>query len=119
MRYMSALSGLPDLELPAVTDSSEPVWHLFPVRHAARDALAETLSAAGVQTMVHYPVPPHLQPAYAGLGHRAGQFPVAEMISRTTLSLPIWPGLSDAQIDHVCDVIRQVITTPGRREARG
>ncbi len=118
-RYREALSDLPGLNLPAVTDGAEPVWHLFPVRHAARDALAEVLSAAGIQTMVHYPVPPHLQPAYAGLGYRAGQFPVAEMISRTTLSLPIWPGLPEAQIDHVCDVIRQVVTVPDRREARG
>lgn len=118
-RYMQALSGLPGLDLPAVTEGSEPVWHLFPVRHAARDLLAEALSAAGVQTMVHYPVPPHLQPAYAALGCRAGQFTVAEIISRTTLSLPVWPGLADAQIDHVCDVIRQVVTAPLRREARG
>jgi dTDP-4-amino-4,6-dideoxygalactose transaminase len=118
-RYRSALSGLPGLDLPAVTDGAEPVWHLFPVRHAARDVLAESLKAAGVQTMVHYPVPPNLQPAYVGLGYRAGQYPVAEMISRTTLSLPIWPGLAEAQIDHVCDAIRQVVTVPSGREARG
>ena len=118
-RYMSALSGVPGLDLPAVTDGAEPVWHLFPIRVAARDRLAEALTAAGVQTMVHYPVPPHLQPAYAARSYRAGQFPVAEIIARTTLSLPIWPGLSDAQIDHVCDAIRQLVTAPGRREARG
>jgi dTDP-4-amino-4,6-dideoxygalactose transaminase len=117
--YMQALSGLPGLDLPAVTEGSEPVWHLFPVRHAARDALAEALAAAGVQTMVHYPVPPHLQPAYVALGYRAGQFLVAESIAQTTLSLPVWPGLADAQIDHVCDVIRQAVTAPLRREARG
>jgi len=118
-RYTAALSGLSGLDLPGLTEGSEPVWHLFPVRCAARDALAEALTAAGVQTMVHYPVPPHLQPAYAALGYRAGQFPIAEIISRTTLSLPIWPGLSDAQIDHVCDVIRQAQAVPLQREARG
>jgi dTDP-4-amino-4,6-dideoxygalactose transaminase len=118
-RYRQALSGLPGLDLPAVTEDCEPVWHLFQVRHAARDRLAEALSAAGVQTMVHYPVPPHLQPAYAALGYRAGNFPVAESIARTTLSLPVWPGLSDAQIDHVCDTIRQTLAAPLRREARG
>jgi dTDP-4-amino-4,6-dideoxygalactose transaminase len=118
-RYSAALCDLPGLDLPAVTEGAEPVWHLFPVRHAARDALAEALAAAGVQTMVHYPVPPHLQPAYAALGYRAGQFPVAESIARTTLSLPIWPGLAEAQVDHVCEVIRQVVTAQGRREARG
>jgi dTDP-4-amino-4,6-dideoxygalactose transaminase len=116
---MQALSGLPGLDLPTVTEGSEPVWHLFPVRHAMRDRLAEALNAAGVQTMVHYPVPPHLQPAYAALGYRAGQFPVAESIARSTLSLPVWPGLADAQIDHVCDVIRQALDAPLRREARG
>jgi dTDP-4-amino-4,6-dideoxygalactose transaminase len=118
-RYLQGLSNLPGLELPAVTEGAEPVWHLFPVRHAARDRLAEALTAAGVQTMVHYPVPPHLQPAYAALGYRAGQYPVAENIARTTLSLPIWPGLADTQIDHVCDVIRQAVAQPLRREARG
>lgn len=118
-RYMQMLSDLPGLQLPAVTDGAAPVWHLFPVRHAARDALAAALEAAGVQTMLHYPVPPHLQPAYAGLGYRAGQFPVAERIARSTLSLPIWPGLADAQIDHVCDAIRQFLATSPRREARG
>lgn len=118
-RYMHALSDLPGLQLPAVTDGAEPVWHLFPVRHAARDALAAALEAAGVQIMLHYPVPPHLQPAYAGLGFRAGRFPVAESIARSTLSLPIWPGLADAQIDHVCATIRQFLATSPRREARG
>lgn len=118
-RYMQALSDLPGLNLPAVTEDSEPVWHLFPVRHAARDRLAEALTAAGVQTMVHYPVPPHLQPAYAALSYRAGQFPVAEIISRTTLSLPVWPGLAEAQINHVCAVIRQALAAPLQREARG
>jgi dTDP-4-amino-4,6-dideoxygalactose transaminase len=115
-RYLSGLSGV---ELPAVTEDSAPVWHLFPVRHAARDALADALQAAGVQTMVHYPVPPHLQPAYTALGWPAGQFPVAESIARTTLSLPIWPGLGDAQIDHVCATISQALAQPLKREARG
>lgn len=118
-RYMHALSDLPGLQLPAVSDGAEPAWHLFPVRHDARDALAQALDAAGVQTMVHYPVPPHLQPAYAGLGYRTGRFPVAESIARTTLSLPIWPGLTDAQIDHICAAIRQFLAEPRRREARG
>ena len=118
-RYMNGLFGLPGLELPGVTEGAEPVWHLFPVRHAARDALADALNAAGVQTMVHYPVPPHLQPAYAALGYRTGQFPVAESIARTTLSLPIWPGLGDAQIDHVCAMIGQALARPLKREARG
>lgn len=117
--YTAALSGLPGLDLPAVTEGSDPVWHLFQVRHAARDALAEALTTAGVQTIVHYPVPPHLQPAYAVLGYRPGQFPVAESIARSTLSLPIWPGLAEAQIDHVCDVIRQALAAPLQREARG
>jgi dTDP-4-amino-4,6-dideoxygalactose transaminase len=122
-RYAEGLSNLPGLDLPEVTADAEPVWHLFPVRHAARDRLTQALTAAGVQTMVHYPVPPHLQPAYVELGFRPGEFPVAETIARTTLSLPIWPGLSDAQIDHVCAAIRQTVMGPAtqdlRREARG
>ncbi|MFC3676996.1 DegT/DnrJ/EryC1/StrS family aminotransferase [Ferrovibrio xuzhouensis] len=100
-RYQSGLAGLPDVTLPAVPDDYAPVWHLYTIRHPRRDAMMQSLAAAGIQTLIHYPAPPHLQPAYAALGYAAGAFPVAEAIARTTLSLPIWPGMSTEQVDAV------------------
>lgn len=102
------LEGLGDtgLGLPAVPPGHEPVWHLFVVRHPARDTLRARLEAAGIGSAIHYPVPPHLQPAYADLGHRAGDFPRSERIHREVLSLPLYPGMTDAGIRHVIDTVR-------------
>lgn len=100
-RYQAGLAGLPDVTLPVVPDDCVPVWHLYTIRHPHRDAMMQRLDEAGIQTLIHYPAPPHLQPAYAALGFAQGAFPVAESIARTTLSLPIWPGMSAAQIDTV------------------
>lgn len=100
-RYHAGLAGLPDVTLPVVPDDCVPVWHLYTIRHPRRDAMMQGLADAGIQTLIHYPAPPHLQPAYAALGYTAGAFPVAEAIARTTLSLPIWPGMSTEQIDTV------------------
>lgn len=103
-RYLEGLRGLP-LVLPHVPDWVEPAWHLFVVRHGDRDGLQAQLTAAGVGTLVHYPVPPHLQPAYAELGLTQGRFPIAEAIHREVLSLPIWPGMSTEQVDQVISVL--------------
>ena len=87
-RYLAGLAGLP-LQLPVVASGMEPVWHLFVVRHPRRDALARELQAQGVATMIHYPVPPHLQPAYAPMGLQVGALPISERIHAEVLSLPI------------------------------
>ena len=71
--YLDALAGMPGLTLPAVLDGAEPSWHLFVVRHARRDALQVALAEAGVQTLIHYPTPPHLQGAYARHGNGGGE----------------------------------------------
>ncbi len=76
------------------------------MRLPRRDALREHLAARGVETGIHYPVPLHLHPAYAFLGHRRGDFPVSEAASDTTVSLPIYPGLVDAQVDAVIASVR-------------
>jgi dTDP-4-amino-4,6-dideoxygalactose transaminase len=76
------------------------------VRLPRRDVFREHLAARGVETGVHYPVPLHLHPAYAFLGHRKGDFPVSEDASDTTVSLPIYPGLADAQVDAVIAAVR-------------
>jgi len=105
-RYLDGLADLP-LVLPRVPEWAEPAWHLFVVRHADRDAFQARLAREGVGTLVHYPVPPHLQPAYADLRLAAGDLPIAEAIHREVLSLPIWPGMTDAQVEHVIDACRE------------
>jgi dTDP-4-amino-4,6-dideoxygalactose transaminase len=104
-RYDTAFAGLP-FEILRSRPESSPARHLYPVRLPGRDALREHLSARGVETGVHYPVPLHLHPAYAFLGHRKGDFPVSEAACETIVSLPIYPGLSDAQVDAVIAAAR-------------
>src|SRR3546814_16683590 len=88
MRISYCSSDVCSSELPVVPGDCTSVWHLYTIRHPHRDAMMQSLAAAGIQTLIHYPAPPHLQPAYAALGYAAGAFPVAEAIARTTLSLP-------------------------------
>ena len=90
----------------ATREASVPARHLYPIRAAARDALRGHLAAHGIETGVHYPEPIHLQPAYAFLGRGPGDFPVSEEASRTVLSLPIHPTLSDAQVESVANAVR-------------
>lgn len=104
--YLRELAGVPGLVLPQVPDWADPVWHVFVVRHAERDQLAKKLAEAGVGTIVHYPVPPHLQPAYAELGFKAGDFPIAEAIHREVLSLPMGPTMTAADAAHVVSAVR-------------
>lgn len=103
--YAEALAGVGDLSLPAVPAGSEPVWHLFVVRTADPAAVAASLQARGVATARHYPVPVHLTPAFAGLGHREGAFPIAEALAREGLSLPLFPGISEAELEAVADAL--------------
>lgn len=94
------------LGLPFVTDWADPVWHLFVVRSQQRDALQVHLSAHGIATMIHYPIPPHLQPAYAELGIPQGRLPIAEAIHREVLSIPMGPHLLPEQQVQVIEVLR-------------
>jgi dTDP-4-amino-4,6-dideoxygalactose transaminase len=104
--YGSELQSVPGLHLPPPSNHSESVYHLYTVRTAERDRLASDLAANGVQTVVHYPTPPHLQPAFAHLGYQRGAFPAAERISAEILSLPIWPGMNAEAISHVTRSVR-------------
>ncbi len=107
--YLEAFSGIPELTLPGSPSDSEHVWHLFVVRHPKRDALREKLAEAGVQTVLHYPVPPHLAQASREYGFSHGSFPIAEAISDTVLSLPMGPHLTDAQRSRVVDTVRAFV----------
>jgi dTDP-4-amino-4,6-dideoxygalactose transaminase len=105
-RYSEALSGVGDLTLPLVPRDSLPVWHLYVVRTADPERLAIFLRERGIGTGRHYPQPVHLTEAYAGLGYREGEFPVAEALARECLSLPIFPGITEAQLEAVVAGVR-------------
>jgi dTDP-4-amino-4,6-dideoxygalactose transaminase len=106
------LAGLQDasgLTRPFVPEWAEPVWHLFVVRHPRRDALQQGLTGAGIGTLIHYPVPPHLSGAYADAGWKRGTFPIAEELAGTVLSLPMGPHLSAEQTSFVVGEMRRVL----------
>ena len=100
-RYLQALEGVPDLVLPHVAEWAEPVWHLFVVRHPRREELQRQLTEAGIGTIIHYPIPPHLQGAYSELGLGRGSLPLAEVLADEVLSLPMGPHLADESADYV------------------
>lgn len=104
-RYTELLADTP-LQLPRQAGWAESVWHLYVVRHPRRDELKKHLEANGIGCALHYPLPLHLQKCYASLGHKAGDFPVAEKAARECLSLPIYPELTDEQIHRVVAVIQ-------------
>ena len=110
--YRAALAGCPGLVLPAEAPwTGRHAYHLFVVRlpERDRDAVARELAASGVQTVVHYPVPIHLQKAYADLGLGKGAFPNAEAAARTILSLPMFPEITQAQVGFVAESLRAVL----------
>jgi dTDP-3-amino-3,4,6-trideoxy-alpha-D-glucose transaminase len=96
------------VRVPREQPYAEAVHHLFVVRHPARDALAAGLRQRGIETLVHYPIPLHLQPAFAWLGGRAGDFPVAERAAAEILSLPLYPEMTDAQAESVAAAVREL-----------
>lgn len=98
-----------DFLAPHVADNVEPVWHLYVVQIPNRDEFQQRLKAMGVETLVHYPTPPHLQKAYAYLGYANGSFPIAEKIHRNVLSLPMGSWMSDRQVETVIDVVKACI----------
>lgn len=102
--YQKALAAC-ELTLPRAPDWAEPVWHLFVVRNKERDKLAQDLAVVGIGTMIHYPIPPHLQQAYAGLQLSKDAFPISERIHREVLSLPIGPAMHIDQAAEVAAVL--------------
>jgi dTDP-4-amino-4,6-dideoxygalactose transaminase len=104
--YSEALAGIPSLRLPEVAPDREHVFHLYVVRTEERDALRDHLSSLGVQTGLHYPVPLHLQGAFANGSSRSGEYPVAERWARTGLSLPLFAELTGDQQAEVIQGVR-------------
>jgi dTDP-4-amino-4,6-dideoxygalactose transaminase len=106
-RYSSELEGVGDLVLPATPAGRSSSWHLYVVRTRRRDALVEHCRAAGVEAVMHYPLPLHLQPAFRHLGYARGDLPVTEAWAEECLSLPLYPQLEVAAQDHVIATVRE------------
>lgn len=104
-RYISLLEDIPELVLPKVLPDCRSAWHLFVIRHPERDRIAVALASAGVGTLVHYPIAPHLQQAYSGKAPVRGSLPVAERLQTELLSLPLGPTMTLADVDRVADCI--------------
>ena len=104
--YNEGLKGVGDLELPKATTGGTHVYHLYVIRTAHRERLRKHLGLSAIQTMIHYPIPPHLQKAYEGLGYRKGSYPITERLATEVLSLPMWVGMSEGQVQRVCEEVK-------------
>ena len=104
--YKKALEGMTDIILPYTISSDAHVYHLYVIRSQKRDELQAWLTQQGIGTLIHYPVPPHLQQAYKHLGFGKGAFPIAEEIAATCLSLPLWPGMKEQDVAYVAEKIK-------------
>ena len=106
-QYNEALKNVGDLVLPAVHANATHVYHLYVIKTKNRDGLQKHLSENGIGTLIHYPIPPHLQKAYQSLGLKKGSFPIAEELADNCLSLPIWPGMTLDQVNTVAENIKK------------
>jgi dTDP-4-amino-4,6-dideoxygalactose transaminase len=103
------LSRIPGVALPATLAGNEHVWHLYVVRVPRRDDVLARLQEAGIGAGIHYPVPIHLLGAFAGLGHRRGDFPAAEAAAAEILSLPMFPHITAAQQERVATALARAL----------
>ena len=103
--YNRALENIGDIVLPSVHPDASHVYHLYVIRTRFRNLLQEYLAENGIGTLIHYPIPPHLQGAYSHLGFKKGRFLMAEEIANTCLSIPLWPGMTQVQVQEVADKI--------------
>lgn len=106
---MIRLPGAKNSALFTAPFSGSHVWHLFVIRHPQRDQVQQYLAENDIQTMIHYPIPPHLQKAYAGWHVEPGSLPVTEEIARTCISLPLWPGLGGGQMEEVVSCLNRFV----------
>lgn len=104
--YNEALKDTKGITLPVTAEKASHVYHLYVIRCEQRDALQQHLQAQGIGTLIHYPVPPHLQQAYQEMGYQQGAFPIAEKMASTCLSLPLYIGMSKEQVQQVATAIQ-------------
>lgn len=103
--YNELLKDIPGLILPKTAENATHSYHLYVIRTKNRDELQKHLTDNGIGTMIHYPIPPHLQAAYSHLGFKRGDFPIAEELAETMLSLPMWPGMEKKLISEITNLI--------------
>ena len=110
-RYHGLLEGLADVKLPRAVPGNEHIWHIYAVQvpKSRRDAVLKSMQEQGIGVGVHYPVPIHLQGAFAGHGHKPGAFPMAEKAAAEMISLPIYPELTGSQQDQVADALKKAL----------
>lgn len=108
--YNDALKNIKGLILPIVAENATHVYHIYLIRTKERDALQRWLNTQGIGTLIHYPVPPYLQKAYNHLNYMPGDFPIAEEIASTCLSLPVWPGIDKEDIFYIAENIKSFLT---------
>lgn len=104
--YSDSLKNVGDVIIPLTAKGAGHVYHLYVIRTKRRNGLKEFLNKQGINTLIHYPFPPHLQKAYSDLGYKNGAFPIAESLAKTSLSLPIYPGLSEKEVGYICRSIK-------------
>ena len=112
--YSESLKSI-DLVIPTVPNFTIPVWHLYVVRHAKRDVLQRELYNRNISTMIHYPIPPHLQPAYKDLGYGINSFPIAERIHGEVISLPISPTITNEEAKEIVDIFRECVQIQAKK----
>jgi dTDP-4-amino-4,6-dideoxygalactose transaminase len=105
--YNEELKGVGDLNTPYLHPEATHSYHLYVITTEKRNELQDYLSAKGIETLIHYPIPPHLQKAYSHLGFKVGGFPIAEKLSKSSLSLPIWPGMTKDGVNYISRNIRE------------
>jgi len=105
--YTTLLLGIGDLITPFCTENASHVYHVYVVRTKFRNQLQQFLEQEGVSTQIHYPIPPHLQNAYKHLGFQKGDFPIAEELADTSISLPLYIGLRDSEVEYICNAIKR------------
>jgi dTDP-3-amino-3,4,6-trideoxy-alpha-D-glucose transaminase len=110
-QYARELASIPDVVLPGATEGATPVWHQFVVRVPARDAVREQLMRRDVETLVHYPIPPHRTPAYAP--DYPDALPITERLAASVLSLPISPSLDKGACTRVSEVLGESLASAG------
>jgi dTDP-4-amino-4,6-dideoxygalactose transaminase len=103
------LRDVENITLPKVADGATHVNHLYLIRIKKRNELQKHLNDQGVGSLIHYPIPPHLQEAYRYLGFKYGDFPIAKEIAETALSLPLWPGMTNKEVVRVSNCISDFI----------
>lgn len=117
-RYTERLADVPGLRIPGVRSDAKPVSYVYNILVPKRDELAAYLKDKGIGTSIYYPKPLHLQKCFSYLGYKEGDFPVAEEVAGQILALPIFPKLTDEEVDYVCDAVADPINRTNHGEYR-